>query len=293
MGKMGKRLYPNYLCIPALIVYGVFFVLPVLAGFVLSFTDWHIMRLTEPTWSGLNNFQMILRDRHFITALQNTISFAVITTFFIVVLGIILAVLLSRPVWGQTFFRTIFFLPAVLSLIVVGVIFVAVFRMDGLLNQILGFFGVNQNPIDWLGNADTALGTTMFAHIWRWSGFAMAIFIAGIQGISTEYYEAADIDGANGFTQFRYITFPLIAPALTVAVTINLIGSLRVFEQVFVMTNGGPGNASQVLGTYIFRAFSQGLLGRSTAMGLMLFVLITVIAVPITRLLRKREAYLT
>lgn len=292
-GKLEKRLYPNYLCIPALSVYGIFFMLPVLFGFFLSFTDWHIMRILEPRWNGISNFQMLLRDRHFATALQNTISFALVTTIFIVVIGIILAVLLSRPLWGQTFFRTIFFLPAVLSLIVVGLIFIAVFRLDGLFNQILDIFGVNENPIDWLGNASTALGTTKVAHIWRWSGFAMAIFIAGIQGISNEYYEAAEIDGANGIQSFRFITFPLIAPAFTVTVTINLIGSLRVFEQVFVMTNGGPGNASQVLGTYIFGTFSQGLLGRSTAMGLMLFALITVICIPITKLLRRRENHLT
>lgn len=117
----------------------------------------------------------------------------------------------------------------------------------------------------------------------------MAIFLAGLQGIPTDYYEAARIDGANGWQRFKNITFPLLAPAFTVVVTMNTIGGFKVFEQVYVMTSGGPGNATQVLGTYIYRAFSKGLLGRSTAMGLMQFIMIAVIALILNYFLRRRE----
>lgn len=293
MGKIAKRLYPTYLCAPALTLYGVFFVLPVIGAFILGFTDWNIARLMKPKLNGISNFAMLLKDKYFVLSLQNTVVFAVVTTFFIVVFGIALSVVLTRPMSGKFFFRTLFYMPAVLSLIVIGLMFTAVFKMDGMFNQILGFFGLNDKPVDWLGNAKTALGVTMFAHIWKWSGFAMAIFIADIQGISADYYEAADIDGANGWQQFAQVTFPLLAPAFTIAVTMNLIGSFKVFEQVYVMTNGGPGNASQVLGTYIYKTFSQGMLGRSTAMGLMLFLLITVVSTQLTKILRRREESLT
>lgn len=117
----------------------------------------------------------------------------------------------------------------------------------------------------------------------------MAIFLAGLQGISKDYYEAARIDGATKLQQFKNITFPLLAPAFTVVVTMNTIGGFKVFEQVYVMTGGGPGNATQVLGTYIYREFSKGTLGRSTAMGLILFIMISVIAVILNKFLRKRE----
>jgi raffinose/stachyose/melibiose transport system permease protein len=291
--KIHKRLYPTVLCAPALILYGLFFVVPVAAAFFLSFSDWNIQRLMAPKLAGFSNFTALLRDKYFVLALENTVTFAIVTTFFIVAIGIAMSVLLTMPLWGQNFFRTLFYMPAVLSLIVIGLMFTAVFKMDGLFNQTLGFFGMNDVPIDWLGDAKTALGVTIFAHIWKWVGFAMAIFIAGIQGISADYYEAADIDGANGWQQFTHVTFPLIAPAFTVAFTMNLIGSFKVFEQVYVMTNGGPGNASQVLGTYIYKTFSQGMLGRSTAMGLMLFLLITLVSTQLTKLLRRREESLT
>ena len=164
------------------------------------------------------------------------------------------------------------------------------FRMDGgVLNQILGLLGLEHLQNDWLGNPETAMNCIIFVQIWKWSGFAMAIFLVGLQGIPKDYYEAARIDGASRWRQFKDITFPLLAPAFTVVVTMNTIGGFKVFEQVYVMTSGGPGNATQVLGTYIYRAFSKGLLGRSTAMGLMQFLMIAVIALVLNHFLRRRE----
>lgn len=264
--------------------------IPVGAGFVFSFTNWNINRLFSPKFNGLKNFRYLFSDEYFFLALKNTVIFALVTTFFIVVVGLLLALLLEGAVVGKKFFRTIFYLPAVLSLIVVGIVFTAVLKMNGgILNQMLGLLGLGWLKRDWLGDPDTAMAFIIFVQIWKWSGFSMAIYLAGIQGISRDYYEAAVIDGAGKWRQFKDITFPLLAPSFTIVVTLNLIGGFKVFEQVYVMTGGGPGNATQVLGTYVYQEFSKGNLGRSTAMGLILFALITVVSTVVNTGLRKRE----
>ena len=277
MNKKLKKFYPNYFTYPAIAIFTLFFAIPVVAAFILSFTDWNINRLMEPKFNGVKNFIYLFGDEN-------------ITTFLIIVIGLGLALILNGSVIGKSFYRTLFYLPAVLSLIVVGIMFTSVFKMEnGVLNQLLRMIGLDGLARDWLGNPKTALGSIMFVQVWKWSGFSMAIFLAGLQGISRDYYEAARIDGASAFQQFRNITFPLLAPAFTVVVTMNTIGALKVFEQVYVMTGGGPGNSTQVLGTYIYREFSKGTLGRSTAMGLILFIMITVISVVINGLLKRRE----
>lgn len=288
-----KKFYPNYFTFPALFLFLLFFGCPVFAGFLLSFTDWNINRLFRPRFNGIKNFIYLFQDEYFRLALFNTCKFAVVTTFFIIVIGLLLALALDHFVFGKGFFRTLFYLPAVLSLIVVGIVFTSVLKMNGgVLNQILAVLGMESAAQDWLGNPDTALNCVMFVQIWKWSGFAMAIYLAGLQGIAKDYYEAARIDGATRWQQFRKITFPLLAPAFTVVVTMNTIGGFKVFEQVYVMTGGGPGNATQVLSTYIYREFSKGTLGRSTAMGLVLFLMISVVAVLVNTLLSRREVEL-
>ncbi|MFT3984654.1 MAG: sugar ABC transporter permease [Lachnospiraceae bacterium] len=285
-----KKLYPNYFTFPAVILFSVFYVIPILAGFALSFTDWHIKRLYTPKFIGLKNFVKIFSDEHFMLALKNTLLFAVISTVGIVVFGLLLALILNKAVKGKSFFRTVFYLPAVLSLIVVGIMFKAVFKMDGgILNHILTLLGLASLTNDWLGNPETAMYCIIFVQIWKWSGFAMAIYLAGLQGISDDYYEAANIDGATALDKFRKITLPLLAPAFTVVITMNTIGGFKVFEQVYVMTNGGPGYATQVLNTYIYSEFSKGSLGRSSSMNLVLFIAISIIALLLNTILKRRE----
>lgn len=285
-----KKFYPLYFTFAAFGIFMIFYIIPIAAAFVLGFTDWNITRMYQPEFIGLQNFVYLFKDEYFKLSLANTFKFAVITTIAIVAAGLLLALALNGAVAGKKLFRTVFYMPAVLSLIIVGIAFTAVFRMDGgVLNQILEMLGMESLQNDWLGNPETAMNCIIFVQIWKWSGFAMAIFLAGLQGIPTDYYEAARIDGANGWQRFKNITFPLLAPAFTVVVTMNTIGGFKVFEQVYVMTSGGPGNATQVLGTYIYRAFSKGLLGRSTAMGLMQFIMIAVIALILNYFLRRRE----
>lgn len=289
MDRRISKLYPNSFTLPAVIIYAIFFVLPVLAAFALGFTDWNIDRLFSPKFNGIESFKFVFEDEYFVLAIKNTLIFAVLTTGFKVMLGMVLALAVNKPLVSRNALRTLFYMPAVLSMVVVGIIFSTIFRMEGMLNDIIGVFGFKSLQLDWLGDTRTALYCTILAEIWKWSGFTMAIFIAGLQGISNDYYEAARIDGATPFQQFKNITFPLLAPAFTVAFTMNMIGGLKVFEQVFVLTAGGPGFASQVVSTYIFKTFAEGALGRSTAMGLILFIAVFIVSYTFTYLLKKRE----
>ena len=282
-----KKFYPNYFTYPAIIVFTIFYCFPIIASFI---TNWNIKRISEPKFVAFKNFARLLNDDYFLLALKNTVLFAVVTTLGIVILGLLLALLLNSAIKGKTFLRTCFYLPAVLSLIVVGIMFKAVFKLDGgILNQILTTIGLESLTRDWLGDGKTAMWSIIFVQIWKWSGFAMTIYLAGLQGISKDYYEAATIDGAGTWDKFKNITLPLLAPAFTVVITMNTIGGFKVFEQVYVMTNGGPGNATQVLNTYIYKEFSKGTLGRSSAASLLLFLMISVIAVLVNRALTKRE----
>lgn len=289
MHKKQINLYPNYLTYPAIILFGLFFALPVVAAILLSFTDWNINRLFSPHLNGIQNFSYIFDDEYFLLSVKNTIFYAVLTCFIKLVLSLGLAVVLNRKLRTRNFLRTIFYMPAAIGYVVVGLIFTSIFRMDGMLNQLLHSMGLGSLAMDWLGNGNTALLTAVVVDIWKWTGFGMIIFIAGLQTISSDYYESARIDGASSFKQFMKITLPLLAPAMSVNVTMNIIGGLKVFDSVFVLTNGGPGYASSVLNTYIYQAFGEGLLGRSTAMGMMLFVAVFIVSFASDKLLRKGE----
>lgn len=287
--KHSVQFYPAYFTWPALMVFGVFFAVPVVAGIVLSFTDWNINRLLTPKFNGIDNFLYLFQDEYFLLSIKNTLYFALFTCAGILLIGFFLALILVQKLYAKSFYRTLFYMPAVLSLIVVGIMFSSIFRMDGVLNQMLSFVGLQEWTRDWLGDPATAMPCIIFVQIWKWSGFSMAIFIAGMQSIGREYYEAATIDGANFWQQLHRITLPLLSSAFTVVITMNVIGALKVFEQVYVMTGGGPGYATQVLGTYIYRSFSKGLLGRSTAMGLVLFLVVACISLFINGMLKKKE----
>lgn len=283
-----KKIYGYPLTIPALTLYFLFFVVPVLAGLFMAFTDWDINRILEPEFNGLENFKSIFSDDRFLKSFINTILFALVTMFLKMAFGLLLALALVKPLWLKGFYRTVFFFPSVLSIVVIGIIFTSVLQMDGLFNQILGLFGL-QHEINWLGEPNTAMLSVMFIDIWQLSGLTAMFFIAGLQAIPNEFYEAAKIDGASSFSQFKNITIPLLAPSFTITLTLGLVGGLKVFAQVFVLTNGGPGFSTQVLSTYIYQDFGAGLLGRSSAMSLVLTVLVAIITIVLNKFLRDRE----
>ena len=288
MNAIEKRYYPDYLILPSLLIFLIFFIAPTILGFLMAFTDYSVFK-SGYSFSGFKNFIYLFNHPQFQTAFKNTIYFAFFTTVLKTLVGLILALLLVKHIRTGTILKTLFYLPAILSPIIVAVMFQTVFRLDGLLNNLLKSMGLGVFVQDWMGQSSTVLGTVITAEIWKWSGFNMAIFIAGLQAIPMSYYEAAAIDGAPFFSQLKNITLPLVMPALTVNMTLNFIGGLKVFEQVLGLTGGGPGYASQVIGTLIYRVYGQGYYGRSAAMGMVQILTTLLLGTLMYKLLSNKE----
>lgn len=286
--KSLKNLYSYYLVLPALMIYSIFFVVPALAGFYYSFTDWRLDRLTID-FVGWDNFVKIFHDKTLSLALKNTLIFAVATVIGKNVIGIVLAVALNMRLKSKNLLRAIFYSPSILSILVIGIVFTPLLRTEGAVNKLLDAVGLHALSQAWLTNPSIVIWTIAAISIWQSAGFQMAIYLAGLQSISQEYYEAATIDGASSWKKFTKITLPLLLPAININLMLTLIGGLKVFSEVFVLTGGGPGNASQVVGTIILRSFGEGSWGMGTAINTLLFVAVTIIAIPLLVFMRRKE----
>lgn len=287
--KRKKSEYPFWLCIPAGAIYTMFFILPIIAAFFFSFTDWNLDRMNTPKFIGMRNFANLVKDEIFLRSIWNTVIFAFFTTLFKTAAGLMLALLAVKKFWGNSFFRTLYYLPCVLSTMIVGLLFTAILKKEGMLNNLLSVVGLESLTRDWLGSYVPAMSWIIAVEIWMWAGFSMFIFISGLQAIPSDYYESAQLDGATAWQQFRRITLPLLAPSITVVTTLNVTGGLKVFDMVYALTNGGPGFDTQVLNTYTYRAFGLGLLGKSSASALMLSVIIVLVTFLLNRFLKSRE----
>ena len=284
--KRAKNLYSYYMIYPALLIYSIFFVIPAIAGFYYSFTDWRLDRL-ELQFIGWDNFNKIFSDKTLILALQNTAIFAIVTVIGKNVIGLLLAVGLNMRLRTKNLLRAIFYSPSILSILVISILFTPMLRTEGTINNLLEAVGLHSLSQAWLTNPSIVIWTIAIVSIWQSAGFQMAIYLAGLQSISQEYYEAATIDGASSWKSFFKITLPLLLPAININLMLTLIGGLKVFSEVYVMTGGGPGNASQVVGTIILRSFGEGNWGLGTAVNTLLFVVVTIIAIPLLIFMRR------
>jgi len=281
--------YPLYFIAPAFAVYFGLFVYPALSGFAYSFTDWSAYG-DETKWIGLDNYRQLFSEGVLGLAIKNTLLYALVVTIFVNLFGLMLALLLNRNSRLGQFYRTSFYTPVVIAPLIVGYLFTAIYNPEqGILNEALRFFGLGNLAVDWLNDSRYALFSIMMTELWRSSGFAMVIYLAGLKTIPQDLLEQASVDGAGAFRKFRNVTFPLLAPSFTVNLLLTVINSLKVFETVLVLTNGGPGYDTEVFNTLIFRNFSRGNWGYATASGLVLTVIVSVIAVTFLRILRKRE----
>ena len=276
---------------PFLLIFLAFLALPILASFVLSFTDFSLGNLVDPLsarFVGLSNYAKLLHDPKFLQAAMTTAIFVVFGTVLNLAVGLAAAVALNR---GITRFRAIFrvgySLPVVSSIVAIAVIWRFLFNADfGLVNGVLRSFGV-QGP-DWLGNPTLAVGIIVALMVWRNFGNAMIIFLAGLQGIPNDLYEAARIDGANRWQEFRSITLPMLRPTMLFLTVLTTIGFLQVFEEPFVMTQGGPLNKTLPISMYVYQqGFNFFHQGYASAMAYTLFVVIAAITLIQFRLLRS------
>lgn len=284
-----NKSYPFWLGLPGILIYTVFFIVPIVMALGYSFTNWNLDRMDSPQWVGMRNFVTLLGDEIFLRSIANTLIFALFTTILKTLVGLLLALLVVKKFPLNNLFRTLYYLPCVLSTMIVGLLFTAILKKDGLLNNLLAGVGLEGLTRDWLGAYSTAMLWIILVEIWMWAGFSMFIFISGLQAISKDYYESAQLDGATSGQQFKSITLPLLAPSFTVVATLNITGGLKVFDLVYALTGGGPGFDTQVLSTYVYRAFGLGQLGKSSAAAIMLSLLIVAITFCLNRFLKARE----
>lgn len=271
---MRNKAYPFYFAGGALVLYLLFFVLPSLMGFFYAFTDWNSYS-AEVNYVGLANFALIFSsDQGYLHYISNTIIFTIITIVLKTVIALGLAVLLTQGLRRLAYVhRVVMYLPAVLPMLAVSLIFKSILNpADGLLNTFLRNVGLGFLAQKWLVDVSWAMPSVIGVDTWKGVGYIMVILIAGIQAIPKEYYEGAAIDGASGWQSFRHITLPLLLPVLAVTTVLNLLYGLKVFDIIFVLTNGGPGHATDTVYTVIFDEFSKGRYGVATALSSLLFL---------------------
>ena len=285
-----KRVYPVYLAMGAVALYGVLYLIPGLIGIGYSFTDWSSYS-KELNFVGLDNFAKIFSaDNEYLLYMGNTLKFTFLTVVLKTVLGLAFALLLVKKIVARDFHRAVLFMPSVLSLLVTGLVFKSIFNPEtGLLNSFLRSTGLDFMAQKWLVDPATAFGSIIGVDVWRGTGYIMCIIIAGLQSIPEMYYEAAKIDGAHSFQRFWHVTLPMLMPTLMVTTVLNMLYGLKVFDNVFVLTNGGPGRITEVLYTSVFREFSQGKYALSTAMSSIMFVVMVIAGYFIIRIMSREE----
>jgi raffinose/stachyose/melibiose transport system permease protein len=278
------RNYPHWFYLPAGVVYILFFIVPTALAFYFSMTRW---TLFDAVFIGLQNYRDFLGDPQLLSGLRNTVVYAVMTSGLKVVFGLLIATLLTSGLRLQSFMRGIVFFPVLVSTVAVGITFSTLMQPStGLINNALAVFGI-QGP-DWLGNPKLALFSVALVDVWKGVGLATVIFIAGILSIPVEYFEAAKLEG-GAWVKFRHIIIPLARNATFTVILLSFIGGLRSFDLIWTMTKGGPGFASDVLPSVIYKEYQAGFYGLSTAGNVVLFILVTVIIYPLMRFLNSKE----
>lgn len=278
----------NLFYVPALVLFAVFIVYPFVSGISLSATDWDGYSLG---WNdvGFANYASLLQDETFRQILVNTIVYGVGSTLFQQVLGLGLALALNRRARGSALARAVIYLPALVSPVIMGTMYYLLFQYDnGALNDVLHLFGFG--PVVWMNDSSTAIGIIVAVNTLQFVGISMVIYLAGLAAIPEMYYEASSLDGATSWQQFRMITIPLLQPALAASIVLNLIGGLKLFDVIQVLTGGGPGYSTNSVSTFIgVTYFNNQSAGYAAAMGVFLFVLILASTLVLNALLNRRR----
>jgi len=294
----GSRAYPGeskwkgllYL-FPAFLIYLLFTFIPIIETFRASFFDWNGFSESR-TFIGFGNYIKLFSDPLFLKAISNNLVFILFYSILPILIGLLLSALLSgQPIPGFSFFRTLYFLPQVISMVVVGVVWRWMFNpVSGPINQFLSLVGLDQLRQAWLGSFQYALPAVGSIGTWVQYGFCMVLFLTGIQRIPIEYYEAASLDGANGFKQFVYITVPGLKSEIGVAMITTMIAALRVFDLIYSTTRGGPGDSTLVTGFLIYRsAILNNRIGYGAAIAMVLTIIILALSFLIRRMMREEQ----
>lgn len=275
--------------LPALVFYLFVVLVPTTQGAALAFTNWDGLNQGFE-FVGLDNIIKVLQEPQSFRALTNTIVIAIAFTIIQNIIGLSIAMGLNSKIKSRNVLKVLIFAPAVMTPVVVAYLWQYMLAPNGPINTFLDGVGLGSWTQTWLGDPVLALCSIIFVLIWQFSGYSMVIFLAGLQGVPEELIEASAVDGAGPWRRFRSVILPLLAPAVTINLMLSMIGALKVFDQVWVLTGGGPGGTTHTLTTLMYReAFTYGYFGKSIALGLILLVIVAAISVVQYRGLSSRE----
>lgn len=284
-GELGK--YFVIFILPALIIYLLFSITPFLYTIYYSFTDYTDMNPINLHFVGLKNYIKVLQTPVMLAAIKNSVIYAILLTGFQTLLGLPLAFVLNQKLKSRNLLRAVFFFPAVFSSLIIGYLWNFIMSSSdfGLINNILHQLGLG--TLNFF-TSKNALYSVILTQIWQWTGWAMVIFLANLQSISPDLYEAAEIDGANGLKKFMYVTLPLMCPSVKIVIVIGLIGGMKVFDIIYSMTSGGPGDATQTVMTVMMKkGISEGFYSTGSAFGVCFFIIVLAISAIVTKLMGK------
>ena len=284
-GELGK--YFVIFILPALIIYLLFSITPFLYTIYYSFTDYTDMNPINLHFVGLKNYIKVLQTPVMLAAIKNSVIYAILLTGFQTLLGLPLAFVLNQKLKSRNWLRAVFFFPAVFSSLIIGYLWNFIMSSSdfGLINNILHQLGLG--TLNFF-TSKNALYSVILTQIWQWTGWAMVIFLANLQSISPDLYEAAEIDGANGLKKFMYVTLPLMCPSVKIVIVTGLIGGMKVFDIIYSMTSGGPGDATQTVMTVMMKkGISEGFYSTGSAFGVCFFIIVLAISAIVTKLMGK------
>lgn len=282
-----KKVYSTWFLVPALTIFLVFFIIPMVTSLFFSLTVWDLKSFT---FCGLDNFKTFFGERSLSISVRNTLIYAFMTSGLKVVIAFFIALFLTSKIRTKNFLRALVFFPNLVSAVAIGIVFKALMHPSkGLINAALEAIGI-AGP-NWLGDTNLALFSVIAVDVWKGVSISTVIFIAGITSIDSSYYEAASIDGATRWQTIRHIVMPLVRTSTNTIITLSLIGGLRCFDLIWAMTKGGPGFATDVLSSAVYKQYASGFYGLSTAGNVIMFILIAIIAFPLQRFLNRREVY--
>ncbi len=275
--------------LPAVIGLFVFILIPIVASIVLSFTKWDL--ITDIEFIGIANYQELFGDEIFITSLLNTLKWVVLYIPLGLTLSFVLALAMDMPVKGIGIFRTIFYLPYVSPMLVIALLFTWMYNTDfGIINYALNQIGLPSVP--WLSDGNLAIFSICIMSVWKGAGYNMLIFLAALQGIPDSLYEAADLDGITPFQKVIYIKIPLITPSLYYVMIMSVINAFQVFNEIYIMTSGGPGYSTYTMSYYLWsNAFSYNRFGYACSMAIIMFIIILAVSLFQTQFLGKKVQY--
>ncbi|MCA3020428.1 MAG: sugar ABC transporter permease [Rhodocyclaceae bacterium] len=283
----GNPLIPYLFLIPACVVLATFVLYPALKAIYLSFTNFNMIR--EAEFVGFANYLNVWRDPFFWAALKNTLLYMVVVVPVLVIAPIFLAALVNKHIPGIAFIRAAIYLPVITSLVISGLIWKWVYEEQGILNYVLLASGVTTDPVAFLTDPANALFSVMAVTIWSGMGYYMVIYLAGLQSIPRHLYEVAEVEGVSAWQQMIHITIPLLRPSIAVVTVMSSIAAMKVFEEVYVMTQGGPMDSTKTLVYYLYEsAFSEFEMGYASAIGVVLFLLTLVFSLINLRFLREK-----